>query len=244
MAPKDDAGRSEQDLELSLRLPSFGRRKRKRTTAEEPPQEPVAEPAAAEPEPVAEPEPEPIPVAPATVDDDAADGPGVPEEPAAEAEAPAAEESEGPSAAAALVARVRAVDLPRLSANVAVPVTGVITGVLGVVLGGIALRLCSVVQGTGSCGRGVLLMMIGTLVVTVIVGARLLRAWEVEDPASTSFLALGLVALIALVFLIDAIFSWVMLLVVPILSALMFVLSHYLTNKLSVGVEGAEPDGR
>ncbi|HEY1134887.1 MAG TPA: hypothetical protein VGE77_09940, partial [Nocardioides sp.] len=143
-----------------------------------------------------------------------------------------------------LAARLRALDLPPLPETAAVVATGAITGLVLVLLGGVSLQLCSVVQGSGSCGTPVLLMLIGAAVVGVIVGARLLRAWEVSDPGSTSFLGVGLFAMIALIFLIDVLFAWVMVVVVPIVTVAMFLLSHFLTTKLSEGAEDVHPPGR
>ena len=64
----------------------------------------------------------------------------------------------------------------------------------------------------------------------VLLGAALLRAWGVVDPTSTSFLGVGLVAVLALLFFLSALDSVWMLLVLPVLTAITFLLSWWVTE--------------
>jgi hypothetical protein len=64
----------------------------------------------------------------------------------------------------------------------------------------------------------------------VVLGAALLRAWGVSDPGSTSFLAVGLLAVVALLFLVDVLFNWWMIIVIPGVSVATFALSQWVTT--------------
>ena len=63
----------------------------------------------------------------------------------------------------------------------------------------VSLRTCEAVQGTTSCGTAGYPMLGLVLVLAVLAGATLLRLAQVPDPVSTSLLAVGCAAVIALV---------------------------------------------
>ena len=63
-----------------------------------------------------------------------------------------------------------------------------------------------------------------------MVGQLLLKLLRVPDPGSTSFLAVGLIAVVALLFLIDVILDWQMAIVIPLVGLLSFLLSHWVTT--------------
>jgi hypothetical protein len=124
-------------------------------------------------------------------------------------------------------------DRPGLSAvpgRVAVAATGVMVGLLAVGLTSLELRLCEVVSGTSSCGGGPgLLLLLLVVAALAAVGTGLLRAFGVQAPGSTSALAVGLVAVLALLFLADVPLARWMLLVIPAVAALAFLLAHAVT---------------
>ena len=64
----------------------------------------------------------------------------------------------------------------------------------------------------------------------MLVGQVLLKAFQVPDPGSTSFLAVGLIAVVALLFLIDVILDWQMIIVIPLVGVAAFLLSHWVTT--------------
>jgi len=111
----------------------------------------------------------------------------------------------------------------------AAAVTGVVCGLLGVVLIWLAGQGCESVRGVGTCGGFGLTALIGILAIVVLLGGALLRLWGVGDPLSTSFLGASLVAVIAMLFFLDATDSVWMVLVIPVLTALAFVLSWWVT---------------
>jgi hypothetical protein len=254
MAEKDADG-------PSLELPSFGlrrRRSRKDRAADEP--APPTETTAAEPEqePKPEPEPtavEPVPVVEAPTTPIEPVPPTAPTpEPAPEpvVEAPAAAEparavyvdevedrpvEEAPSETSpadgerTAAKQRRAPSLPSISGMTAAIVTGLLVGVLTVGLTWASLRLCEVLQGTSSCGNPGFALLFAIEVLMIVVGGMLLRVWGVPDPGSTSFLAVGLTAVIALLFVIEVIFAWSMIIVIPLISAATYALSHWVTTR-------------
>ncbi|MET0525328.1 MAG: hypothetical protein ABWZ91_11025 [Nocardioides sp.] len=220
-----------------------------------PPQpEPVPEPTPVpepEPTPVPEPEPtpapEPVPVpepTPAPLPDDVR--PAAEEQPAPRtlvtgdplfvdevvpAEAEKEEWEDEPDEAPVRPPRSRRVprDLP-LTGYPAAAVTGLLVGALMVGMTVAVLRGCEAIRGTSTCGGPGLLLLVIILVILVIVGQALLRAFRVPDPGSTSFLAVGLMAVVALLFLIDVILDWQMLIVIPLVGVATFLLSHWVTT--------------
>ena len=101
-------------------------------------------------------------------------------------------------------------------------VTGLLVGVLIVALTAGSQRVCSAVKGTSSCGGPGFFLLVAILVVAVLVGATLLRGARVPDPGSTSFLAVGLLSVVALLFLVDQLFEWWMVIVIPLVSVATF----------------------
>ncbi len=119
-----------------------------------------------------------------------------------------------------------------------VVLTGIVVG-LGIVgLTWASLRLCESVQGTSSCGKGDYGLLIAILVAMVVVGALLLRLARVPEPGSTSFLAVGLTSVLALLFLVDSLMDRPMVVVIPLVTAATFAIAHWVTRTF------ASPSGR
>jgi len=206
MAEEPDTTTPGEGDESRLELPKlgFGRRNKKDTAAEEPPVETVAEtPVEAEaPPPPEEPEPGPEP------------------EP----------EPERPAKPARARKERKVLTLPPLPAPIASVVTGVVIGLVIVALTFLSSRGCELVRGTGNCGAVGLPLLIAIVVLGVLLGAVLLKAWQVGDPMSSSFLAVGLVAVVAMLFLLPSIDEWWMVIVIPALSALTYLLAWWVTR--------------
>lgn len=109
-------------------------------------------------------------------------------------------------------------------------ITGLLVGVITVGLTWGSLRLCELVKGTSSCGNPGFLLLVAIMVAMTLLGSLLLRVWGVPDPGSTSFLAVGLLAVLTLLFLVDVLFNWWMILVVPLFAVITFALSHWVTT--------------
>jgi len=121
---------------------------------------------------------------------------------------------------------------PVLGALQAVLVVGALIGLLGVLLIFASLKFCELARGTDSCGGPGLLLLIATLVVLTYVGGWLLRGFGIDDPGSTSFLAVGLLTVMVMVFFLDVIYSWWLVFVVPPVSMAMYALSWWVTTRL------------
>jgi hypothetical protein len=194
--------------EPSLELPSFFGRRKKRRTAE-PETVPAADPETAPAaEPVA-PEPEVLPAP----------------EPAPEPE-PEPEPK-----------RKSARSGPVLAPRVAAAVTGLVVGAAGTVLTYASLRGCELLRGTESCGGSGLLLLLAILVLMVLGGALLLKAFQLSDPRSTSFLGIGLTTVLVMVTVMENLFSAWMFVVVPAVCAVSYAVAHWVTTRF---VEPAE----
>ncbi|WP_344111617.1 hypothetical protein [Nocardioides humi] len=210
--------------------------------------EPVEEPAVDEPAAV-EPEPEPEPAPQAAPKPAPKPGPK-PTEPApkptpkptpkparkpkpAPAPVEVDVEPEPVTAAALEDAEIAALsdDGPLLTVYRAAALTGLVVGAAMVVLTWLSLRGCEAVRGTSSCGGGPgFLLLVATFALCVLLGAQLLKAFTIPDPGSSSFLAVGLVAVVALLFLINLLDHWSTLIIVPLLSVGAYLASVWVTK--------------
>jgi hypothetical protein len=224
----------------SLEPPSLFRRKKKKDAVPEQPQaddspttilddveavteaETVAEAEVEMTQPLAPPVP-PTPDAPPPLFADEVSVPAAAPEPDAEP-------------APALVRRERT--MPAVSGRVAAALAGLLAGAVIVGLTSASFELCSRIQGTNSCGGPGIFLLVAILVIAVVLGTVVLRLLKVPEPGSTSFLAVGLTSVIALLFLVDLLFEWWMVIVIPLVSVATFVFSHWVTTTF---VEPAKP---
>ncbi len=135
---------------------------------------------------------------------------------------------------------------PRRLPSVALPgrpaaaVTGVAIGALAVLLAWLAGAGCSVVRGTSSCGGAVgLPLLLAGLVLLAWAGSLLLRALAVADAGSTSVLAVGIMAVLVMVFLLGSLDEWA-LGAVPVVAAVAYVASWWVTSSVVGGNADAE----
>jgi hypothetical protein len=120
---------------------------------------------------------------------------------------------------------------PLLPLYPAAAVTGVVVGGALILLIWLSLRGCEAVRGTSSCSGGPgFLLLVATFVVCVLLGGALLKVFSISDPGSTSFLGVGLVAVMALLFLIDVLDHWSMLIVIPLISVGAYLASVWVTR--------------
>ena len=95
----------------------------------------------------------------------------------------------------------------------------------------LSLRGCEAVRGTTSCGGGPgFLLLVAIFALSVLLGSALLKVFTIPDPGSSSFLAVGIVAVVALLFLIDLLDSWVAIVVIPPLSVASYIASAWVTD--------------
>lgn len=121
--------------------------------------------------------------------------------------------------------------LPAISALQAAVTVGAVIGLLAVLLTFASLKLCELVRGTDSCGGPGLLLLVATLVILTYVGGWLLRGFGIDDPGSTSFLAVGLLAVLAMLFFLDVIYNWWMVIVIPLVAMGTYALSWWVTTR-------------
>jgi hypothetical protein len=120
---------------------------------------------------------------------------------------------------------------PLLGSYRAAALTGLVVGAAMVVLTWLSLRGCEAIRGTASCGGGPgFLLLVATFALCVLLGAQLLKAFSISEPGSSSFLAVGLVAVVALLFLVQYLDHWSMLIVVPLLSIGAHLVSIWVTK--------------
>jgi hypothetical protein len=121
---------------------------------------------------------------------------------------------------------------PPIPPSVAAPLTGLVVGLVGAVLTYGGLRGCELARGTDSCGDGPGgLLLLAILVVMVLAGGALLAWLRVPDPRSTSFLGVGLTAVVAVVALLETLFSAWMFVVVPLVSAAAYLLAWWVCSR-------------
>jgi hypothetical protein len=120
--------------------------------------------------------------------------------------------------------------MPKVNPRIAALVTGLVVGLVGVVLSFGTSQGCEAVRGVGSCGGIGLFALLAVLIIQILLGAALLKAWDLADPTSTSFLGVGLVAVAALLFFLSSLESVWMLLVIPVLTGISFVASCWVTE--------------
>lgn len=120
------------------------------------------------------------------------------------------------------------------SERLAAGVVGVLAGLLLVAGTVLAMGGCELVRGTSTCGGGPgVLLAVAVVVVTTLVGAAALRVVGVPYSGTTSFLGVGLVVVITLLFLLGVVYSVLMVAVIPLLTGAGFVLAHGLVPSFS-----------
>ncbi len=130
--------------------------------------------------------------------------------------------------------------LPTVPGRLAAVVTGLVVGAAGAAATYGAIAGCEAVRGVKSCGGAPgFLILVAIVVLMILLGGLLLRAFKVGDPGSTSFLAVGVVTVVVMLTLLDVIFSRSMFVVIPVLSALAYLLAHWVTTRFE-----DEPTGR
>ncbi len=127
----------------------------------------------------------------------------------------------------------REIHFPSLPALPAVLIVGAVVGLAAVLLTWGSLRLCDVATGTASCGGGPgLLLLVAILIALTYLGGWLLRGFGISDAGSTSFLAVGLLAVVAMLFLVDSLDGWTGAVAVPVVTVVAYALSWRVTATL------------
>lgn len=121
---------------------------------------------------------------------------------------------------------------PVLPGWLAAALTGLLVGAAGAAGTYGAMAGCEVVRGVSTCGGAPgFFILVAIVALMVLLGAGLLKAFGVKDAGSTSFLAVGIVTVLVMLLLLDAIFSVWMFAVIPALTAAAYLLAHWVTTR-------------
>lgn len=120
--------------------------------------------------------------------------------------------------------------LPPVSGMTVSVLTGIFIGLLACGATYLGLQGCEAIKGTSSCGGPGFFLLVAIMILMVMIGSFIMKAFRVTDPSSTAFLAVGLLAVIVLLFFVDVIFNWWMIIVIPLIGAGTFALSHWVTT--------------
>jgi hypothetical protein len=123
--------------------------------------------------------------------------------------------------------------LPAVPGRLVAVFTGLVVGATGTLLTFLAMAGCERARGTSTCGGPGYFLLFAIVLLMVLVGTLLLKAWRVSDPGSTSFLAVGLVAVVVLLTLTEVIFSAWMFVIVPVVGAASYALAHWVTTRFA-----------
>jgi hypothetical protein len=135
----------------------------------------------------------------------------------------------------------REFNLPEVNSMTVSVLTGILIGLIACGLTYAGLQGCESIKGTSSCGGPGFFLLVAILIMLVVIGSFIMKAFRVTDPASTSFLAVGLLAVIVLLFLVDVIFDWWMFIAIPVIGAATFALSHWVTATFIEPADGTRP---
>ncbi len=134
---------------------------------------------------------------------------------------------------------------PTLTGLPAAVLTGVVVGGLAVLLAWLAGLGCSAARGTSSCGGAAgLPILLVALVLLASAGAVLLRLFAVREAGSTSLLAVGILAVLVMVFLLGSLDEWWSVVAVPVASLVAYAVSWWVTTAVTSdepGPVGARP---
>jgi len=113
----------------------------------------------------------------------------------------------------------------------AAALTGVAVGALGVLLVWLAGVGCEAVRGTSSCGGGPgLLVLVAVLGLLAWAGSLLLHLFGVPGAGSTSVLAVGILAVLVMVFLLGSLEEWWTVVAVPVAAAAAYCSAWWVTT--------------
>lgn len=125
------------------------------------------------------------------------------------------------------------VSLPTVAGLTAALVVGALVGGLAVLLTWLALTGCGAVRGTASCGGGPgLTLLAAVLILLAWLGGTLLARAGVPDAGSTSLLAVGVMAVLAMLFLMESLFDWWMVIAIPVVAMAAYALSWWVTTRV------------
>jgi hypothetical protein len=121
---------------------------------------------------------------------------------------------------------------PPLPPLLVLAVVGLLAGFVTIGMVWLSERGCERFRDTSNCGAWGFPLLVLTVVVTVVLGALALSRLGMPQPRLVAFLGVGFMLLVVLAFLTERLFTTWTLVVVPVLTAVTFLLAHLLAGLL------------
>ncbi|WP_432944208.1 hypothetical protein ACQPXM_02260 [Kribbella sp. CA-253562] len=126
----------------------------------------------------------------------------------------------------------RRLTTPPLPPLLVLAVVGLLAGFVTIGMVWLSERGCERFRDTSNCGAWGFPLLVLTVVVTVVLGALALSRLGLPHPRLVAFLGVGFMLLVVLAFLTEHLFTTWTLVVVPVLTAVTFLLAHLLAGLL------------
>jgi hypothetical protein len=123
-------------------------------------------------------------------------------------------------------------DAPPLPPLLILAVVGLLAGFVTVGLVWLSEQGCDRVRNSPNCGAAGFPLLIVVIVIAVVLGGLALSRLAMPHPKLVAFLGVGFMLLIVLAFLSNDLFSTWTLLVVPVLTAITFLVAHLIAGRL------------
>jgi hypothetical protein len=126
----------------------------------------------------------------------------------------------------------RRLTIPPLPPLLVLAVVGLLAGFVTIGMVWLSERGCERFRDTSNCGAWGFPLLVLTVIVAVVLGALALSRLGVPHPRLVAFLGVGFMLLVVLAFLTEDLFTTWTLVVVPVLTAVTFLLAHLLAGLL------------
>jgi hypothetical protein len=123
-------------------------------------------------------------------------------------------------------------DAPPLPPLLILAVVGLLCGFATIALVWLSERGCDRVRDTPNCGAMGFPLLVLTVVATIVLGALALSRLAMPHPRLVAFLGVMFMLLIVLAFLSNDLFTTWTLLVIPVLTAITFLVAHLIAGRL------------
>jgi hypothetical protein len=126
----------------------------------------------------------------------------------------------------------RRLTVPPLPPLLVLAVVGLLAGFVTIGMVWLSERGCERFRDTSNCGAWGFPLLVLTVIVAVVLGALALSRLGLPHPRLVAFLGVGFMLLVVLAFLTENLFTTWTLVVVPVLTAVTFLLAHLLAGLL------------
>lgn len=123
-------------------------------------------------------------------------------------------------------------DAPPLPPALILAVVGLLAGFVTIALVWLSEQGCDRVRDSPNCGAAGFPLLVLTVVITIVLGAMALSRLAMPHPKLVAFLGVGFMLLIVLAFLSNDLFSTWTLVVVPVLTAITFLVANLIAGRL------------